>query len=398
MRLAQSWVWLAVGLLVSSTQADARVVRAVLFYSPTCPHCHQVITEDLPGIFEKYGDQLEIIGVDTSTPGGALLFQSAIDRFEIPDESQAVPLLIVGETILLGSFEIPEQLPGLIEGYLAQGGVDWPDIPGLRETMANEQAEATSTAALNTPASAPTSVVGQTTEPAIPTQLPPPGAAIQITPTSPNAGSSSNKLRLTGRLTGSVLERVARDPKGNGLAIFVMIGMVAVLAGVVSVVLSPSFRSNRTELSRAIPALCAIGIGVAGYLAYVETAQATAVCGPVGDCNTVQQSEYARLFGVVPIGWLGVVGYALIGGLWLINHYGRGQITTLARVALFLLAGVGVLFSIYLTFLEPFVIGATCAWCLSSAVIMTVLLWLSASPGKLALKNLFTGSFFNPTR
>jgi uncharacterized membrane protein len=34
----------------------------------------------------------------------------------------------------------------------------------------------------------------------------------------------------------------------------------------------------------------------------------------------------------------------------------------------------GVLFSIYLTFLEPFVIGATCAWCLSSAVIMTLLL------------------------
>ena len=36
----------------------------------------------------------------------------------------------------------------------------------------------------------------------------------------------------------------------------------------------------------------------------------------------------------------------------------------------------GVLFSIYLTFLEPFVIGATCAWCLSSAVIMTLLLLL----------------------
>jgi uncharacterized membrane protein len=27
--------------------------------------------------------------------------------------------------------------------------------------------------------------------------------------------------------------------------------------------------------------------------------------------------------------------------------------------------------SVYLTFLEPFVIGATCAWCLTSAVLMT---------------------------
>ena len=40
------------------------------------------------------------------------------------------------------------------------------------------------------------------------------------------------------------------------------------------------------------------------------------------------------------------------------------------------MTGGGVLFSVCLTFLEPFVIGATCAWCLSSAVIMTLLLLL----------------------
>jgi len=41
----------------------------------------------------------------------------------------------------------------------------------------------------------------------------------------------------------------------------------------------------------------------------------------------------------------------------------------------------GTLFSIYLTFLEPFVIGATCLWCLSSAVIMTTLFILALKPG-----------------
>ena len=48
----------------------------------------------------------------------------------------------------------------------------------------------------------------------------------------------------------------------------------------------------------------------------------------------------------------------------------------------------GTLFSIYLTFLEPFVIGATCAWCLASAVILTLLMWLSARPGFDAWKRL----------
>jgi uncharacterized membrane protein len=39
---------------------------------------------------------------------------------------------------------------------------------------------------------------------------------------------------------------------------------------------------------------------------------------------------------------------------------------------------LGTLFSVYLTFLEPFVIGATCAWCLTSAVVITLLLWATA--------------------
>ena len=45
----------------------------------------------------------------------------------------------------------------------------------------------------------------------------------------------------------------------------------------------------------------------------------------------------------------------------------------------------GVLFSIYLTFLEPFVIGATCMWCISSAVLMIVLLLASTPAAQQAL-------------
>ena len=37
---------------------------------------------------------------------------------------------------------------------------------------------------------------------------------------------------------------------------------------------------------------------------------------------------------------------------------------------------VGTAFSAYLTFLEPFVIGASCGWCLTSAVLMLMLLWV----------------------
>ena len=127
-----------------------------------------------------------------------------------------------------------------------------------------------------------------------------------------------------------------------------------------------------------IPALSVVGLVVAGYLSYVEITLTEAVCGPVGDCNTVQQSQYARLFGVLPIGVLGVAGYVVILGAWAVQYYGPKDLRVLARLVLLGSTLFGTLFSIYLTFLEPFVIGATCAWCLASAVVITLQLWAAS--------------------
>jgi uncharacterized membrane protein len=135
--------------------------------------------------------------------------------------------------------------------------------------------------------------------------------------------------------------------------------------------------------------LCIIGLGVAGYLSYVETLQVEAYCGVVGDCNTVQQSEYARLFGILPVGILGLLGFAMILAAWVVSQIAKGKWGDYASLAQFLLTTFATLFSMYLTFLEPFVIGATCLWCLSSTVICTILLLLSTPPGKLAFTRLF---------
>jgi hypothetical protein len=132
------WVVISLGcvlaLLLGSVlpaQAQAAVVRAVLFYSPSCAHCHKVMTEDLPPLFEKYGEQLLVIAIDVSQQGGQALYQAAIQRFKIAPELRGVPMLIVGDVVLVGSLEIPQQFPVLIVKYLASGGTNWPDIPGL---------------------------------------------------------------------------------------------------------------------------------------------------------------------------------------------------------------------------------------------------------------------------
>jgi uncharacterized membrane protein len=132
-------------------------------------------------------------------------------------------------------------------------------------------------------------------------------------------------------------------------------------------------------LDAAVPVLNIIGLGVAGYLAYIEMQAIPAVCGPVGDCNAVQSSTYARLFGVLPIGVLGVAGYLAIVAAWLWAHFRTDWLADLAPLALFGMTLFGTIFSIYLTYLELFVIHAVCIWCLSNAVIMAVLLILAAT-------------------
>lgn len=136
---------------------------------------------------------------------------------------------------------------------------------------------------------------------------------------------------------------------------------------------------------RLIPVLAVAGLAVALYLTYVETTNTQAVCGPVGDCNEVQASPFAKLFGVLPVGLLGAVGYVAILVAWALGRYAKGIWSRLAPFAILGMALFGVLFSIYLTYLELFIIRAVCIWCVTSAVIMAALLALSVGPAVVAL-------------
>ena len=237
--------------------------------------------------------------------------------------------------------------------------MDWPDIPGLLEVLATPTpADAVDA----TPAS-----TGTAPEPA-----PTPGTALEI----PENTATSWQ------------QKFALDPTGNTLSVIVLVAMLVALAWAAYYLLDPESGVRANRMHWLIPALCLVGLVVAGYLAYVETTNTAAVCGPVGDCNTVQQSPFARLFGILPIGVLGLFGYLAIILGWVVARYGNGVEVNLATLSVLGMTLAGTLFSIYLTFLEPFVIGATCAWCLTSSVVMMVLMLLSIPPGKRAAQAL----------
>jgi uncharacterized membrane protein len=120
----------------------------------------------------------------------------------------------------------------------------------------------------------------------------------------------------------------------------------------------------------AIAVLSLIGICVAGYLTYTHYEGLNVVCLSSGGCETVQKSVYSKLAGV-PVAVLGLAGYSgILFSLAIRNELGR--------VAGFGIALIGFLFSMYLTYREIFTIKAICQWCVSSAVLMTILTILTA--------------------
>ncbi len=123
---------------------------------------------------------------------------------------------------------------------------------------------------------------------------------------------------------------------------------------------------------QAIVLLALVGMLVATYLwLYKIGAIGALTCG-TGSCEYVQASPYAELLGV-PVALYGVVGYGALFGLGLAGL--RPRLAGDRRVARGLagLASLGFAFTLYLTYVELFVLRAICRWCVASALIMTAI-------------------------
>lgn len=312
---------------------EAPIVHAVMFWMSGCKHCEQTISLTLPPIREQYGSQLDLQLIQIYSLEHIDALYALGESYGIPKHLVGVPFLVIGDEPLVGYDQIRLKLPGLIESHLAAGGVALPERPELQPLLV----------------AAPDS------------DAPTPAPAPMDFPDAP------------------------AEMRDNGftLAIVVMVGMMLSLLYAVFRLLAAMFTAQAPAPAPGwvtvwgIPLISIAGILVAGYLSYIEITLEQAFCGPVGDCNAVQSSPYARLFGVLPVGVLGGLGYIAILAAWLAGRQKWGILSAYAPLALFGMAFFGTIFSTYLTYLEPFVIKAVCIWCVTSAILITLVMLAS---------------------
>lgn len=139
--------------------------------------------------------------------------------------------------------------------------------------------------------------------------------------------------------------------------------------------------NKRSRLLIAIVALSLVGLGIAGYLTYVHYNEAALVC-TTGGCETVQQSTYSTI-GPAPIAMLGAGMFSTLLTLAGLRLRSSSIVTaeTASLVAWTMLL-TGILYYVYLTYVELFVLNAVCQWCVASSLVAmaifaleTVYLW-----------------------
>jgi uncharacterized membrane protein len=121
----------------------------------------------------------------------------------------------------------------------------------------------------------------------------------------------------------------------------------------------------------ALIVLTTLGIALASYLTYVHYSGEPPICSSKGNtCLQVQKSQYSELAGV-SVALIGLIGYVLIMGSLLAPEDERTRFATTALTV----GGFG--FSAYLTFREIFTLHKICEECVTSAIIMTIMMSLA---------------------
>lgn len=111
-----------------------------------------------------------------------------------------------------------------------------------------------------------------------------------------------------------------------------------------------------------------IGLADSAYLTAKHFTDKNVPCNLISGCETVLKSEYAEIYGI-PTAAFGAIAYFLAFSLAILTFYGNDKMWSLFGI----LVVVMTLFTAWLFYLQAFVIGAFCQFCLISTATTTIL-------------------------
>lgn len=123
---------------------------------------------------------------------------------------------------------------------------------------------------------------------------------------------------------------------------------------------------------RASIALTLIGLAVSIYMTVFKLTGNEKMCVGNGGCSIVNDSPYAEIY-KIPVAAFGVGGYLAMLAVLVLEKKGGAFFKKNATMINFGLGLIGFLFTIYLIYLEIFIIKALCPFCLISQIAMTLL-------------------------
>jgi len=124
----------------------------------------------------------------------------------------------------------------------------------------------------------------------------------------------------------------------------------------------------RTVLYSVAACLAVVGLAEAVYLTVMNLTGETALCGGSSDCFKVLGSSYAKI-GMVPVAGFGALAYFAAFSCAVFAAFGY------ARARTFFVVVVAAMFltTLWLLYVQAFLLHAFCRYCLFSAALIFVL-------------------------
>jgi uncharacterized membrane protein len=332
------------GRLVVPVSAQDGTVRLVFFHSPNCHYCTEVKQQQMhtwfreglgstkahvllpDSVIDRYqpfqlikGRDVELLMVNIDTPAGDSLWGHAKKALRISSSRMKVPMIIAGKQVLVSSNTVAQKLPPLLRTGWASPGVDWPPVPELEAALARLAAADQS-------------------------------AAFALAPPPVNPLAYFTHAPLKAALGAALL-----------VWLYIVLG-----TGVYKRFSSTGWKPRPARQPQVLLWLAAAGLAISTYLSIMHLLNTEPACGPLSGCDQVTGSRFAVLFGILPVPFLGVLGYFAMGVAVFRAVGTKSQLFWNA----FQFASAGaVVFSIYLISVSVFLVQALCPWCMASALI-----------------------------